>query len=147
MILSQTLTTSHRPTTHYAPIRFIPPLEQDPRRPTFRAWEYFASDGSLKCANPVAAARTFVLKLLMLLAATLLALPAGIYHPVWAAAGIALVALALVTNARRYGVWHGECLHCRDEMWVAAGRHAESEIACSNCGGGILLRQGRFLSR
>lgn len=137
-------------TTRYVPVGFTAPAAPTapkPRRPGYRAWDYFTPDGSLKSSNPLEAARTFFLKTLTFLAAILLALPAGIYHPAWAAGGVALVALALWTSARRYGVWHGDCPHCRQEVRVGAGRHAEKEFDCSNCGGPLLLRGCRFLAR
>ena len=115
-------------------------------RPIYRPWEYFDHDGHLRASNPVEAAKASLSKGLLFLVYIVLAVPVAIYHPVVVVLLLAAIAVAMKASARHYGIWHGECPHCREELWIAGSRRDEKEVDCRICGGGVLLRSGRFFA-
>jgi hypothetical protein len=122
------------------------PVACEPPPPSYRAWEYFDLDGYLRASNPVEAAIVRIAKALFCLLGIALAFPLALSHPIPALLGLAVIGLALATGARRYGVWHGECPHCRRELWVPAQRRGPQEFDCRLCFNRILLKSGRFVA-
>jgi DNA-directed RNA polymerase subunit RPC12/RpoP len=115
-------------------------------RPRYHAWEYFDLDGYLRASNPVAAAILRIAKTLGLVASVTITLPAAFFHPILAPFGLCIIGLALWAGARRYGVWHGDCPRCGQEVWIAAKRHGTKTFDCRICRNRLLLKSGRFLS-
>jgi DNA-directed RNA polymerase subunit RPC12/RpoP len=131
-------------TTLYGPAHHAPPVMGEASRPRFHAWEYFDLDGYLRASNPVAAAVLRVAKALGFLASAAMTLPAALFHPILAPLGLAVIGLALWADARRYGVWHGDCPRCGQEVWIAAKRHGTKTFACHICRDRLLLKSGRL---
>ena len=132
-------------TTSYGPAHSRAPVVDASGRPFHRTWEYFDLDDSLRATNPVAAAIVSIAKTFGFLLCAAVAVPASLFHPVLTPLGLAIIALALKTSARKYGVWHGDCPHCRQEIWVTAKRRDSKAFDCRLCGDRILFEAGRFL--
>lgn len=58
---------------------------------------------------------------------------------------VALVIIAVeMKDAKRYGIWQGECPHCHEEIATAAGPYQQSAFNCPICTKRIFLKFGRF---
>jgi hypothetical protein len=137
----RTITTSYGPAhSHHRR------ADIDSGQPIYRAWEYFDLDGHLRSSDPVEAAKAPLEKAAVFLLYAALAVPVAVHYPAVAVLVLAAVALALKMTSRRYGVWHGECPHCREELWIAAKRRSEKVAECRVCSGSVLLESGRFLA-